>query len=211
MSSKNFSKEANSAQQLTPPASAEGSTSAKQYNVVYEKLVDSKDDFVGLLAYCLYKQSKQDFIREFEQLNNRSPSNEELSNHVTCSEIPRLDMYRQEALRSVQELLSQAASEKEEELEKHFKDRLWLFIHRHEPEGFLEKHWRSFKGLLYGGVGGVFGNFFTTLLLILFLFWSASTDTRDSFFISAKENLVSGLAEVMGVEVTLPKKIEKNE
>ncbi|HCM0916353.1 hypothetical protein EA004_19435 [Vibrio anguillarum] len=177
--------------------------SCTKYNVVYEKLVKNNKDIVGLLAYCLYKQSKQQFIREFEKQNKRRPTDPELANHVNCSEIPKLPMYHEEATRSVALLLSQAAAEKEEELEKHFKERLWLFINKHEPEGFFERQWHNLKGLLYGGVGGVFGNFFTTALLVLFLFWAASTETRDGFFSSAKENLVSGLAQVIGVQVTI--------
>ncbi|WP_214656643.1 hypothetical protein, partial [Vibrio anguillarum] len=122
----------------------------------------------------LYKKSKQQFIRQFESKNDRRPTDQELANHVNCSEIPTLQMYEDEATRIVKDLLSQAAAEKEEELEKHFKDRLWLFINKHEPEGFIERQWHNIKGLIYGGVGGVFGNFFTTALLILFLFWTAS-------------------------------------
>ncbi|HGE8239087.1 hypothetical protein ACTG2S_13000 [Aeromonas sp. 82P] len=174
-----------------------------KYNVVYERLVNNNKDIIGLLAYCLYKQSKQLFIREFEKNNGKRPTDSELANHVVCSEIPKLSMYREEATRSVSLLLSQAAAEKEEELEEHFKERLWLFINKHEPEGFLERQWCNLKGLIYGGVGGVFGNFFTTALLVLFLFWAASTETRDGFFNSAKENLVSGLAQVIGVQVTI--------
>lgn len=176
---------------------------APEYNVVYEQLVENNKDIVGLLGYCLYKQSKQKYIREFEVQNHRRPTDIEVTNHVKCSEIPTLPMYREEARRSVSLLLSQAAAEKEEELEKHFKEHLWLLIRRHEPESFFERQWFSFKGLIYGGVGGVFGNFFTTALLILFLFWAASTETRDGFFNSAKNNLVSGLAQVIGVQVTI--------
>lgn len=188
--------------------SASESEQGAKYNVVYEKLVKNNQDIVGLLAYCLYKQSKQQFIRKFESRNNRRPSDIELGNHVNCSEIPSLGMYRLEATRSVSLLLSQAASEKEDQLEAHFKERLWLFINKHQPEGFLERQWQNVKGLIFGGVGGVFGNFFTTAILILFLFWAASTETRDGFLASAKENLVSGFAQVIGVQVKITNTIE---
>ncbi|HDY7722443.1 TPA: hypothetical protein RQK05_004509 [Vibrio vulnificus] len=199
---RNKNKQSNPAKQ-TPPNESSDNSSPK-YNVVYEQLVKSDRDIVGLLAYCLYKKSKQQFIRQFEIKNGRRPTDQELANHVNCSEIPTLQMYEDEATRIVKDLLSQAAAEKEEELEKHFKDRLWLFINKHEPEGFVERQWHNIKGLIYGGVGGVFGNFFTTALLILFLFWTASTETKDSFFTSAKENLVSGFAQVIGVQITIP-------
>ncbi|CAH7382286.1 conserved hypothetical protein [Vibrio chagasii] len=175
----------------------------QQYNKVYEELVEDETDIIGQLAYCLYKQSKQKFIQEFEKNNSRRPNDAELNNHVLCSEMPALGMYSAQAKRTVKELVSQAATEKEKALEKHFKERLWRFIHRHEPEGFWERKWRTAKSLIHGGVGGVFGNAFTTLLLIWFFFWASSNETRESFYGSAKENLVTGFAQVIGIEVKI--------
>ncbi|MEZ8701410.1 hypothetical protein AB6D74_06040 [Vibrio cyclitrophicus] len=175
----------------------------EKYNKVYEELVEDETDIIGQLAYCLYKQSKQKFIQEFEKNNSRRPNDSELNNHVLCSEMPALEMYSAQAERTVKELVSQAATEKEKALEKHFKERLWHFIHRHEPEGFWERKWRMIKSLIHGGVGGVFGNAFTTLLLIWFFFWASSSETRDSFYGSAKENLITGFAQVIGIEVKI--------
>jgi len=191
------------------PAKADSKpVTTQKYNKVYETLVEDETDIIGQLAYCIYKQSKQKFIQEFESINHRRPNDLELNNHVLCSEMPALDMYTMQAERAVKELVGQAAAEKEIELEKHFKERLWQFIHRHEPEGFWERKWRMFKSLIHGGVGGVFGNAFTTLLLILFFFWASSSETRDSFYSSAKENLVTGFAKVIGLEVEVVPEIK---
>ncbi|EGR4675569.1 hypothetical protein C4G56_RS23900 [Vibrio parahaemolyticus] len=186
-----------------PTAKSQQVSPAEKYNKVYEMLVEDETDIIGQLAYCLYKQSKQKFIQEFEKNNSRRPNDAELNNHVLCSEMPALDMYSAQAARTVKELVGQAATEKEKALEKHFKERLWQFIHRHEPEGFWERKWRMLKSLIHGGVGGVFGNAFTTLLLIWFFFWASSSETRDSFYGSAKENLVTGFAQVIGIEVKI--------
>jgi hypothetical protein len=174
-----------------------------EYNVVYQQLVANDDDIVGQLAYCLYKQSKQQYLQEFQRLNQRRPTDGELRNHVACAELPALKMYREKATRVVSELLAQAAQEKQEELEAHFKDRLWKFIGRHQHDSLVERGWHTAKGLAFGGAGGVIGNFFTTVAVLFILFFAASSDERDEFSRSAKERLVSGLAQVMGVGVSI--------
>jgi len=52
------------------------------YNPAYERLVQSDDDLVGLVAYGLYKQSKRDWIKRFFDRNGASPSNEQLMDYV---------------------------------------------------------------------------------------------------------------------------------
>jgi hypothetical protein len=186
---------------LAPPLP--GSQPELEHNVVYQKLVKNDEDIVGQLAYCLYKQSKQQYLKAFESRNNRRPTDVEVRNHVDCAELPALVMYKEKATRMVEVLLAQAAQEKQEELEEHFKHRLWLFISRHKHESFAERGWHGFKSLMFGGAGGVVGNFFTTALVLLFLFWAASNASREEFSKSAKESLVSGLAEIIGVGVTI--------
>lgn len=122
---------------------------------------------------------------------------------MNCAELPTLSDYRQKATQVVAELLAQAAEEKQEELEAYFKNQLWEFINRHQPESLSERGWRWLKGLLYGGAGGVVGNFFTTIVVLLILFGAASSASRDEFARSAKERFVSGIAEVIGVGVTI--------
>jgi hypothetical protein len=194
-------------QTSNPPPSPSSSDSASQheaeYNIVYQQLVANENDIVGQLAYCLYKQSKQKYLREFLRLNHRRPTDSELRIHVNCAELPALNDYREKATQVVSEVLAQAAQEKQEELEEHFKKQLWRFINRHQPESFVERGWRWLKGLMYGGAGGVVGNFLTTVVVLLILFGAASSSTRDEFTNSAKESFVSGLAQVIGVGVTI--------
>lgn len=91
------------------PASKVTSPGEVEYNVVYQQLVNDDNDVVGQLAYCLYKQSKQQYLQEFERLNQRRPTDLELRNHVVCAELPALGMYREKSTRVVSELLAQAA------------------------------------------------------------------------------------------------------
>lgn len=184
-------------------ASAPTSAEKPAYNVVYQKLVTSEKDIVGQLAYCLYKRSKQQYLQEFERLNSRRATASELFNHVACAEIPALSMYREKAQLVFLKLLRQVAGEKQNEVQKYFKGRLWQFINRYQPESFGERSWLYFKALTFGGFGGVIGNFLTTVIVLLLLLGAATSSNRDEFSKSAKENLISGLAEVIGVTVSI--------
>lgn len=193
--------------QTKKPSAGKSSSDESQpkltHNVVYQELVANDEDIVGQLAYCLYKQSKQRYLQTFEAKADRRPTDDEVRTHVECAEIPALDIYRGKAKLMVEELLAQAAQEKQDELEAHFKDRLWRFINRHEHEGFIERSWHSIKSLGFGGLGGVVGNIFTTILVFLTLFMAASNASREEFSKSAKESFISGMAEIIGVGVTI--------
>lgn len=186
-----------------PQSSANDVESGVEHNVMYEKLVENPDDMVGQLAYCMYKQSKQQYLQQFAKRNNRQPTDAEVRNHVHCAELPAVEMYKDTANSLFNEYLAQAIQEKLDEMEKHYKAELWLFIKRHKPESLGERTAQSFKALLFGGVGGVVGNALTTLIVILLLFSAASSVTRDDFAKSSKERIISGLAETLDVGITI--------
>ncbi|MDZ3993335.1 hypothetical protein [Pseudomonas sp. Teo4] len=117
---------------------------------MYEKLVDNPDDIVGQLAYCMYKQSKQQYLQQFASRNNRQPTDAEVRNHVHCAELPSVDMYKDTANNLFNEYLGQAVQEKLDEMEKHYKAELWLFIKRHKPETYGERFSHGLKALLFG-------------------------------------------------------------
>lgn len=186
-----------------PQSSANDVESGVEHNVMYEKLVENPDDMVGQLAYCMYKQSKQQYLQQFAKRNNRQPTDAEVRNHVHCAELPAVEMYKDTANSLFNEYLAQAIQEKLDEMEKHYKAELWLFIKRHKPESLGERTVQGFKALLFGGVGGVVGNALTTLIVILLLFSAASSVTRDDFAKSSKERIISGLAETLDVGITI--------
>ncbi|MHC8383969.1 hypothetical protein [Pseudomonas sp. LB3P14] len=186
-----------------PQPSANDNESVVEHNVMYEKLVENPDDIVGQLAYCMYKQSKQQYLQQFAMRNNRQPTDAEVRNHVHCAELPAVEMYKDTANNTFNDYLAQAIQEKLDEMEKHYKAELWLFIKRHKPEALGERTWQGAKTLLFGGVGGVVGNALTTLIVILLLFGAASSVTRDDFAKSSKERIISGLAETLDVGITI--------
>lgn len=49
-----------------------------RYSFIYNELVDGPQDFVGLVAYSVYKQDKIKYVKRFEAEHNRAPTPEEL-------------------------------------------------------------------------------------------------------------------------------------
>lgn len=169
---------------------------SKNYNKVYESLVTSEDDIVGFIAYGLYKKSKQKYITTFEQKYSKRPSDEDISIHVSCSELPSLDNYRAEAKRLLELLLEQAVSDKEAKLEEIFQKRLWRYVKDHEPPSWIDKIYTFIKS----SFSGVLGNFFTTVIVILVLYSFSSSVSKENLAYGAKENFISGIAKAFGVE-----------
>lgn len=52
------------------------------YNRVLEKLVESEDDLVGLVAYGLHKRSKRDWLTSFREDKSRLPTADEEDAYV---------------------------------------------------------------------------------------------------------------------------------
>ena len=170
--------------------------SSKNYNKVYETLVTDENDIVGFIAYCVYKRSKQKYITTFEEKFNKRPTSDEILTHVLCSEMPSLEDYRSKAERILEVLLEQAVSEKEAELEKIFQRKQWQYVRGYEPPSLLDKFFTFFKS----SFSGVMGNFITTIIVIVFLYSVSSQASKDGLKSGAKENIVSGIAKLLGVE-----------
>ncbi len=74
----------------------------------FTKLVTSDTDFVGMVAYTIYKNEKLDWIAQFKAQNsNREPTEDELKqfNLTTDSDL-RIQQYRQMAETSVNNFVS---------------------------------------------------------------------------------------------------------
>ena len=59
----------------------------RQYNFIYEKLVENENDIIGHIAYALYKADKIKYIRSFESMHGAGHFNEEDLQHfheISC-------------------------------------------------------------------------------------------------------------------------------
>lgn len=57
----------------------------KAINFIYEKLVTSGDDLVGLIAYGIYKKYKIEFITKIKENQGRKPTDEECQTFYAAS------------------------------------------------------------------------------------------------------------------------------
>ncbi|TMO72454.1 hypothetical protein CWC17_13690 [Pseudoalteromonas sp. S3785] len=166
------------------------------YNKVYEQLVDNDNDLVGQIAYCIYKQSKQNFIKQYKELHNKDVSQTDLDSHVHCSELPNLPLYKDKAKRIMDTLSLQILTEKEADMTKVFEKNLISLLKNHDKRSWIRRHFS-------GGFSGLVGNTLTAVLLAGTLFYFSSDDTKAQVNSSAKANIVSGVAKLVGVEIEI--------
>lgn len=90
---------------------------AKHFNFIYEKLVASENDLIGLLAYGLYKRHKIDFIRTFNDEHGRDPTEAEFQPFYTSSTVSnQLDRYKEQAGRLLDDFSEVLLTEKAEDI-----------------------------------------------------------------------------------------------
>lgn len=90
---------------------------AEEYNKMYDSLVTSDDDIVGLLAYGLYKRHKRSFIINHTRKHGSRPNQEEMENFMTSAS-SQLERYKKDGedvfLRSVGKAVQQEYEKSDE-------------------------------------------------------------------------------------------------
>lgn len=90
---------------------------AEEYNKMYDSLVTSDDDIVGLLAYGLYKRHKRKFIITHTKKHGIRPNKDEMDSFMT-SALSQLERYKKEGedvfLRSVGSAVQQEYEKSDE-------------------------------------------------------------------------------------------------
>lgn len=88
-------------------------------NLLYSKLVREPDDFVGLVAYGLYKRDKTEFFEECRRLKSRPPSAQELEFfHLASNTASRVDAYRTRAESLLEQLIEESLEEAIDTIER---------------------------------------------------------------------------------------------
>lgn len=67
----------------------------EDYNKMYDRLVSSDDDFIGLMAYVMYKREKRNFIIQHKLKKFRQPNEAEMDDFMTFA-ATRIDSYKKE-------------------------------------------------------------------------------------------------------------------
>ena len=55
---------------------------ARKFNYIYSTLVESEDDFIGKIAYTIYKEDKINFIAELKKDNPEKEITEKNQQHL---------------------------------------------------------------------------------------------------------------------------------
>lgn len=91
---------------------------ATPYNHIFTKLVQDDPDFVGMVAYALYKKQKIEWIQQFSSQNGgREPNEHELEPFHNMSNMQSMiDSYRNQAVDLLDEFLDFALADKVEQI-----------------------------------------------------------------------------------------------
>lgn len=139
---------------------------AKEYNFIYDQLVDSHDDIHGIISYSVYKRQKIQFIKDFKEKNNgREPEHEDLApfNEISTS-AAQLEFYKSEATELTGRFLDLVLKEDLIEREQLFSTRVHQELGHIRPNHFLD--------ILKGALGSLLFVLITGLLY--FFLWSLS-------------------------------------
>ena len=144
----------------------------KQYNQIYEKLVEKDRDFIGMIAYAIYKSEKRSHI-----LSGQHPDN-----FVNIKSSPtEIKRYRKEAEDIVNNLLASFADQKIAEIKKQISEEIISIANEN-----LEKPSKSKAVLSWhnNGASGIVGNFYTGAVVAIFVWlfssneaWQAAKDS----------------------------------
>lgn len=90
-----------------------------RYSFIYSMLVSQDDDFVGLVAYSIYKKEKIAHVKAFQEKHGRDPEPTELENFHSSAR-NRIDQYKELAEHRVANFGEIIYSEKLESLETQY-------------------------------------------------------------------------------------------
>ena len=148
----------------------------RNYNFIYNSLVEDESDMVGCVAYSLYKKDKIQFIEKFKKDNGgTAPSESDLCHfHEHAFLDSNISRYRMQATSILQEFMNQTLENVANQVEQDVKDNFQTKIHEAvsdlKPKGFWYGVWQSVLGAL------VF-----MLIMCALLFMANLSDTEYSF------------------------------
>lgn len=126
----------------------------RNYNFIYEKLVKSEDDLVGLIAYAIYKKHKIEFITRIKEEEGREPSQEECTAFFKAS---TTDSQLAKYINDAKSILSDVvANTTNEELERYEQEMLADYENRIKkclPPWWHNVIWSVIASFIFSGMG----------------------------------------------------------
>ena len=134
------------------------------YNFIFDKLVESDRDFVGMVAYTIYKRQKIEWLRQFEMENQRRATDEEVeAQFANFTNLPsQIAAYKEQAIGEIDDFLDFALQEKVSEARQVIRD-----------DAIVTAVRRSFvRAVFENALGGVVASLLT--FGAIGIFWVAS-------------------------------------
>lgn len=164
----------------------------RKFNFIFRELVTDNKDFIGLIAYTVYKRQKIAYLDDYYKKNERYPTEQELDQYHEFTSSPnQLQHYRNTAQQEVDELVDIVLKDKAEEIEAFYRDAIRMPVQeiKNEINQATEKGNHSF----WYGVGQSFMGSLIWLLflgLIVFISWSTEIGPKTVFERIIKYKLV---------------------
>ena len=97
---------------------------ARQYNFIYNELVEDDNDIVGHIAYSLYKSDKIDFIEDYKNKNHgNEPTEDDLRRfHEVCCIPSNIERYKMQAVSILQQFMSDTLASTTKQIEEDYKN-----------------------------------------------------------------------------------------
>lgn len=141
----------------------------KEFNYIYEELVESDDDIYGIIAYSVYKRQKIERIQDFKKNHGRSPSDDELRQFNELSRSPsQIEFYQSEATVLTQNFIDHVLDKDLQEREVLFSAKVHSEISHIKPNHLLD--------IIKSAVGSLM--FVLCTGLLYFILWSLSVSPQ---------------------------------
>ena len=94
------------------------------YNFIFRNIVQNDNDFIGMVAYTLYKRQKIEWIEAFVRDNQKDPTDQEIEqgfgnfSNMASQQVT----YREQAVGIIDKFLDNALSAKVDEAKKQIRD-----------------------------------------------------------------------------------------
>lgn len=153
---------------------------SNNYNEMYEKLVLNDKDFTGMIAYAIYKSEKRETIRN--GLDVAAFTALKLQKH-------EVNKYRNDANQLVTLFLQTAADDKIKSIKKEISKKINKIAVEDLPKDTLGARLLTWHN---AGASGIIGNFWTGVIVAVFIWFMADSNAWDS----AKDSAVNATKKV---------------
>ena len=132
----------------------------RQYNRIYNEILKDENDFVGMVAYAIYKKHKISYIENFKSKNGgQSPSEDDLGNfHDSSCLNESINGYSNLAEKKIADFMADLYGHEVEEIKEDYNRKLDQIkqdftntieeIRELKSPGFLKGVWQSTLGAL---------------------------------------------------------------